>query len=325
MKVRVCGDDLNRFGPAVLLACVLFGLTACGEEEPSGPVPPPEVPEGHAAVAVHDVGLRSPQSILYDPGEDVYLVSNAGGDGEGAGGSGFVSRIAPDGDVEELRWVEDGRGGAILAGPGGMALHGDTLYVSDGDCVRLFHRVSGSPAGSLCPAGELRFNDVAVARDGRIFATGSLPTGDPASPTQAAVFGLDGDGASEILLSGAELGGARGIATSRRGVFFSALENGMVAQVTPDGPQRVFRGRGWRLRGIVFAPDGSFALSNVADSTVLYVRASRGGSRGEVFTLVSGIPSPSDLGYDSRRDRVLVPQPPLNRLFFVDLSPEEGT
>ncbi len=315
---------MRRLVASTLLAFGSLGLTACGEENLSDSVPPPEVPEGHAALTIHDAGLRSPQSILHEPGEDLYLVSNAGQDGQGARGSGFISRIAPDGEVEELRWIEDGRDGAVLADPGGMALHGDTLYVSDGDCVRLFHRVSGSPAGSLCPSGELRFNDVAVDREGRVFATGSLPAGDSASWTQAAVIRFDGGGASEVLLSGAELGGARGIATSRRGIFFTALESGTVAQVTPDGPRRVLRGREWRLQGIVFAPDGSFAFSNVADSTVLYVRASRGGSRGEVFTLVSGIPSPGDLGFDSRRDRVLIPQPVLNRLFFVDLSPGEG-
>lgn len=313
----------SRTVPLLLL---LAGIVGCGAEKSEEPASGPEVPEGHAVVTVEDVGLESPQSILYDSVGDVYLVSNSPGDGRGGEDRGFVSRITPKGKVEALRWIGDGQSGVGLNAPKGMALRGDTLYLADLACVRLFHRVTGRPEGSVCPPGNPTLNDVTVDASGVLYATGegAVPA-DPASAGSAtwtsAVYRIEPGGKVEVALQGKDLGRPNGIAASPRGIFFSSLESGTIAQLTPSGPRRVLRGSGWNLLGIVFLPDGSFAFSNRSDSTVLYVRAKYGGSRGEVFTLVRGLGLPGDLGYDSRRGRILIPESGTNRLYFVDVMP----
>jgi len=74
--------------------------------------------------------------------------------------------------------------------------------------------------------------------------------------------------------------------------------------------------------GSAFTRDGSFAFSNTRDSTVVLVLARDGGSRGEVFTLARSVAEAGDLGYDPRRERILIPQGGLTRLVFVDLWPD---
>ncbi len=68
------------------------------------------------------------------------------------------------------------------------------------------------------------------------------------------------------------------------------------------------------LEGVVFVADGGFAYASSADSAVYLVDGS-----GTVSTLIDGIDSPGDLGYDPTRNRVLIPLLRENRLLFVDL------
>lgn len=281
-----------------------------------------QVAEGLPTVAVENVGLRTPSAILYDSRADAYLVANANGAPLDRKGSGFISRVRPNGKIETLRWIEGGADGAELHAPTGMALRGDTLFVADIDCVRRFLRTTGAPAGSVCPPGARRLFDLTVDADGVLWASDSGDTAAaPGTADGGAVFAIERDGAARPVLRGSDLGGPRGIAASERGVFFTTLEGGNVSQVTPTGGRRVVGGRGWRLGGIVFLPDGSFAFSNRSDSTVLFVRAKEHGARGDVYTLVRRLGSTGVLSYDTRRERILIPEPAADRLLFVDVKP----
>jgi hypothetical protein len=300
---------------------LLLALISCGGEGSHAVEGAPVVPAGHGVITVEDAGLEAPQSILYDSVGDLYLVSNSPGSPSDRYETGFIARLRPRGSVEDLRWIEGGKSGARLNAPKGMALRGDTLYVADLECVRLFHRRTGAPGGALCLSEGANLTDVTVDADGVVYATGTAAGVAAAVSPIPVVFKVELDGTWKAVLRGEEIGVPTGIAASPRGVFFTDLEGGTVAQLTPAGPRRVLRGRGWSLQGIVFLPDGSFAFSNRADSTVIYVRAKYGGSRGEVFTLVREVDSPGDLGYDARRGRILIPQASLNRLIFVDILP----
>jgi len=302
-------------GGVALLGTIALG--ACGGDKPTAGAWSPDVSGGLTSRTVQGVGLRNPQSVLYDATSDVYLVSNADGGALDRDGSGFVSRISPKGEVESLRWIDGRREGVVLDAPKGMALRGDTLYVADIDCVRLFRRATGAPVGSVCPQGATSLADVAVDQDGLVYVTDRGGDGTPGST--GAVYTIDAEGAASMATGAKGLREPLGISASDRGVFVAG-QGGRVVQLTPDGPRGVVKSRSWRLGGIVFTRDGSFLFSNWADSTVLFVRAKEGGSKGDVFTLVRGIPSPGDLGYDARRDRVMIPLPSLDRLLLIDLE-----
>ncbi|HEB52872.1 MAG TPA: hypothetical protein ENI87_06430, partial [bacterium] len=92
------------------------------------------------------VTLATPESVLYDPASDVWLVSNIAGEPLAKDGNGFIARVSPD-DGSARAWIEGGRNGVTLHAPKGMALLGDDLWVADIDVVRRFDRRSGAPRG----------------------------------------------------------------------------------------------------------------------------------------------------------------------------------
>ena len=69
------------------LAASLATLSAAGESK---------------HLVVH--GFQTPQSAIHDPVADVYLVSNVGpGNPAGIDHNGFISRVSPDGSIQDLR------------------------------------------------------------------------------------------------------------------------------------------------------------------------------------------------------------------------------
>src|SRR5690349_10065018 len=69
------------------------------------PAPTP----GKPMVTWKNVGLSTPESVLYDEMTDVYLVSNIEGQPLDADGKAFISRLTPDGTVATLKWIEGGK------------------------------------------------------------------------------------------------------------------------------------------------------------------------------------------------------------------------
>ena len=79
---------------------------------------------------VADVGLSTPESVLHDAGADVYLVSNINGSPLEKDGNGFISRLAPDGSVLALKWIDGEAQGITLNAPKGMAIQDGVLFVA---------------------------------------------------------------------------------------------------------------------------------------------------------------------------------------------------
>jgi hypothetical protein len=162
---------------------------------------------------------------------------------------------------------------------------------------------------SICPEGAVNLHDLAVKRRGPLYVT----------DRSGVLFAIEPDGSYSEVLRGDELGEPTGIATSFRGVFVAGFQNRSVSQLWPEELKPFVRGRNWKLNCLAITEDGSFAFANWADSTILYIQASQGGSKGNIFSLVQRVPTPGDIGYDGKRDRILVPVLEQNRVFFVDL------
>src|SRR5947209_10734902 len=117
---------------------------------PASAAPLPAIPPPPAATKVAVVaGFLTPESVLYDSAQDIYFVSNINGSPTAKDNNGFISRVRPDGAVENLKFIEGGRNGVILNAPKGLALQGDTLWVADIDAVRAFNAKTGAPLDSV--------------------------------------------------------------------------------------------------------------------------------------------------------------------------------
>src|SRR3990172_7489526 len=206
------------------------------------------------AVTVQGVGFQTPESVLYDAAEDVYLVSNINGSPTAADGNGFISRIGPEGQVLALKWIDGTVSGVTLHAPKGMAIVGDTLYVADITAVRMFDRRTGQPKGSV-----------------------AVP------------------GATFPRVGGGNAGDFCGLGPGGQG--------GIVRRLPAGG-----------LDGVEALPGGVLLVSSWGASAVFRVAAD-----GRAEAVVSNVRSPADIGYDRKRNRVLIPLFQDNRIVIQAL------
>ena len=287
------------------VATGLVALTsACGGAADAGG----EADEAAVAdqIEVAGVGFSTPESVLHDPTADVYLVSNINGGPLDRDGNGFISRLSPEGDVVELRWIDGASDGVTLHAPKGMAIQGNSLFVTDIDCVRMFDLAGGAPIGEVCVEGATFLNDIAPDDQGTLFVSDSGfelgPDGLAPSGTDA-VYRLSPDGRMAAIVAGEWLGGPNGVAVGPRGIFVVSFGSGEVFQVSVDGSHtRVMPESDRQLDGVEFLDDGGFMFSSWGEGAVFRVT-----SDGSVERMVTGIDAPADIGYDRVRGRVLIP------------------
>jgi sugar lactone lactonase YvrE len=267
------------------------------------PAPAPAPTPKPEAIVVAGVGLAQPESVLHDPADDVYLVSNIDGKPLDKDGNGFISRIKPDGTVEALRFIAGGKQGAKLNAPKGMAIAGDELYVADIDEVRVFDRKSGAPKRSVAVKGATFLNDVAVAADGSVYVTdsGLEQWGAYIEPNgKDAVHRLEGKRASAIA-SGKALGNPNGVLVDARGLLV-VNKTGELLRLDGAGNRgEVVKLPKGSLDGIVQTENG-LLISSWDAKAVLAQRPD-----GSVQPIVEKVASPADIGYDGKRKRVLIP------------------
>jgi sugar lactone lactonase YvrE len=307
-----------------LVGLVVAAATACqppARDEAADAVvatdtmPPPAVeaaPAASAATRVSTVaGFLTPESVLHDPVQDIYFVSNINGRGTTRDNNGFISRVKPDGAVENLRFIEGGRNGVTLNAPKGLALLGDTLWVADIDLVRAFDARSGAPLDSVSLAGDdaIFLNDLAVAVTGALYVTDTGirfdDVGNVLHPGPDRVFRIDTDRTVTVAVRGDStgFGGPNGIALDSLGKRFIIvpLQAQTVLAWKPGdkAPSVVARGAGG-FDGVEMV-GASILAASWADSSITRFTGS------QASKLITGIPTPADIGYDARRNRVLVP------------------
>jgi hypothetical protein len=296
-------------GAALLLLLPL--LAGCADDAPPAGLTDPDaaLAGAHgppaAPILVEDAGFELPEAVVHDAHADVYLVSNVGGDGSdllAANNNGFISRLAPDGTVLELRWIE-GTADAPLHGPAGMALVGDVLYVADRDAVRAYDRVTGAPVAAYpAPEGTGLLNDVCAGPRGELYVT-DTGLDEALEPTGSdAVYRLV-EGEFVPVAVGTALAGPNGCAVQGGNVFWVTFFSNQILRTNPSG--RVFTVAtlpGGQIDGIV-AVRGSWYVTSWESEGVY--RTPIGGGRAEL--VVADFPFPAALGYDATRHRLLVP------------------
>jgi sugar lactone lactonase YvrE len=112
--------------------------------------------------------LKTPESVLYEPTENVLFVSNIDGKPDEKDGQGFISKVSPiNGTVIELNWVTG------LNAPKGMALSSDSskLYVSDITDLVEIDIVNGQITNRYSAPGSAFLNDVVSDGQGNIYVS----------------------------------------------------------------------------------------------------------------------------------------------------------
>jgi SMP-30/gluconolaconase/LRE-like protein len=314
MKFRLSTVQLSA--RAALAVSVLFACSqtppaaapvAQPEPAPSAPVAPPPVEDKAAPgpIVIKDVGLQTPESILHETISDTYLVTNINGGPLDKDDNGFISKLSPEGQVLQLKWIDGSTADVELNAPKGMGVSNGKLYVADIDVVRTFDLASGKQLGKIKVSGASFLNDITVGPDGTVFVsdTGLKAGKEGLVPSKKdAIYKINPAGKVSVLIKGEQLGNPNGLFADATGLWVATWQ-GTIYRVTPDGKQETaVKTPGAQLDGLLQTADGQVLVSSWEKSTVFL-----GTADGQFSPLLADLKSPADIGYDSKRGQVLVP------------------
>lgn len=244
-------------------------------------------------------GLATPESVVYAPALDAFLVANInGGNATAKDADGYIARLSLDGAVDETPFATG------LNAPKGMAVTDTRLFVADIDELVEIDLADGAILARY-PYPEARFlNDVTIAPDGIVHVSDTrrgeiLALMDGAlsvwaeGADLARVNGLLAEDDRLLALAGDRLlaldwesreiteiasgfGAGDGIAPDGRGGYVTTQWGGRIFHVAPDGAVTTVSDT--RLLGVntadpAFAPDaGLFAVPTFYSDGVLAFR-----------------------------------------------------
>jgi sugar lactone lactonase YvrE len=251
-------------------------------------------------------GLRAPESVLYDAQQDVYFISNINGQMLSVDGNGFISRVDAKTLAVDLKWIATG-----LDGPKGMAILGDTLYVSDVTAVRKFDRRTGAHQGDVRLPGASFLNDLAT--DGKsvyVSDTGVLTGAGTAflETGTDAIYRITGDTVEKIA-SGKKLNCPNGLEFIDGKLWVVTFGSNELYRLDGGTPNVAAELPWGQLDGVTRLADGSVVISSWHGNELF-----RGPVDGPFEPILAGLDSPADMGYDTKRHRLLVPHPPGNQV-----------
>ncbi len=270
---------------------------------PADPPPPPPPPPPQPTMNAKDLGFDTPESVLYDAEADLYLVSNIGGGPSAKDGNGFISRLRPDGTLDNLKWIDGSKKGSTLNAPKGMAVAKGVLYVADLDTVRMFDAKTGKAKGAVVVKGATFLNDVAAGADGTVYVSDSGVIIDDKGVTETgtdAVYKLV-KGKAVVVAKSAELGKPNGLLVVDGVLWVGTFGTGEVYTLDAKGVRGSIAKPAGMLDGLFWA-DGTLYATSWEQKAIM-----RTNDKGEWSMALGGLEAPADAGYDSKRDWMVVP------------------
>ena len=269
--------------------------------------PPPEPAPSVDPILKFTGAFAGPESVLYDAAADRYLVSNVNGQAEAADGNGYILELSPDGRVTNPKLIAGGMNKVRLDAPKGLAIVGTELWVADITLVRKFDLKTSAHKADIQLPGATFANDIVAAPDGGAYVSDSgVKFGvDALTPTGTdQVFFIDKAGKVKVLAKSKELAGPNGLAIGPgKALLVNTIRGDEVYQLTDKGAREVVtKVPGGQLDGLLVVDD-MLIVSSWKTETVY-----RGPLGGTFTPLLTKVKAVADIGYDSKRKRLLVPR-----------------
>lgn len=263
----------------------------------------PAVWDGKTALSLID-GFSTPESVLYDAENDVYLVSNINGTPLDADDNGYITKVSPDGKITEAKWIDGSKDTVKLDAPKGMAIANGMLYVSDINVVRKFDMKTGEAKGEIKVEGATFLNDLANGPDGSVYVTDSGLDAKFGPTGTDAIYVIGKDDKLKTIIKDKALAAPNGVTAGDEGsVWVVTFGSGEIYAVDAKGKkaagQKLPKGQ---LDGVVVLGGGEVLVSSWEGSAIY-----RGKPGGEWKAVVENVKSPADIGYDTKRHRILIP------------------
>jgi hypothetical protein len=286
-----------------------FGTFACASATPTAPAPASPAPaaapvaEVTYPIVIEKAGFATPESVLHDKSADVYLVSNINGSPFAADDNGFISQLAPTGEVSSLKWIDGAKGDVTLNAPKGMGIANGVLYVADIDHVRMFDAATGAAKGAVKIEGATFLNDIATGPDNTVYVSDSgFNDGFKPSGTDA-VYQITADGKSKVVMKDESLGHPNGLLVKGSDIIVVTFGSGEIYSISAGAKRSAgAKPEKGSLDGVVAFDGEDVLISSWAGETIY-----QGPMAGPFTAIASGLPAPADIGWDGKRRHLLVP------------------
>ena len=257
-------------------------------------------------IAVQDKNFSAPESVLYDKHNDRYLVSNINGKPTAKDANGFISVVTPNGKVTNAKWIDGSSPEIELHAPKGMAIVEQRLFVTDIDAVRVFDLSTGQQEKTISIPGAKFLNDIA-ANPSHLYVS------DMKTNT---IHKISPNGTNEPLISATELNSPNGLAIRGQELIVVSFSGNQVHTLTMDGAiKHTDELPTGSLDGVILQPDGTALISSWDGDVVYQYKAGA-----QTQAILPNIKSPADIGWDSKRNRLLVPMLKENQIWIHNLS-----
>jgi sugar lactone lactonase YvrE len=297
---------MKRHALALSLSLLAVPSLAGPPPAPAKPEPKKEAPAKPQAAVTFKEGLSTPESVLYDAETDTYLVSNINGAPAEKDNNGYITELSPDGTVVHAKLVAGGEKGVTLHAPKGLALVKGVLYVADIDTVRLFDRKTGAPRGEAKVPGATFLNDLTASPDGKVYLSDSgwSPKFEPTGTDALYVVEPGKKPKVKALLKSKDLGQPNGLFATKDTLYvaFSVAPEVRAYDLKGKAKGEPMKVPHASLDGLVMVGEDFFVSS--WEGKAVY----RGKPGGEFTAVVSDVVAPADIGFDSKRGRVLIPR-----------------
>ena len=233
-----------------------------------------------------DTLLKVPESVLYDPANEVLYESNVDGtDPWGKDGKGSIGKIGMDGKIITVDWVPG------LNAPKGMGLYKGKLYVADLTNIVVIDTKKGVIEKTIPVEGSEGLNDVSVGNDGVVWVSDSK---------NKKIYKVE-NGKSSIFLE--NLKGPNGVLM--RGKDFYILDAGGAYRVNADKTLTMISdGMEGGTDGIENVSGNDFLVS-CWQGAIWYVHAD--GTKELLLDTKAEKKNTADIGFDPRTKMVYVP------------------
>lgn len=307
--MRIAGAALMAAG--LLVACGGGDERARAADEGAGDTTAAAADTAARRLATVEAGLQGPESAIYDADQNVWFVTNVNGGPGAKDNNGFITRLRSDGTVDSLKFVAAGERGVTLHAPKGQAIVGDTLWVADIDAVRGFDKRTGAAVATVNFGDQAGFlNDITTGPDGTLYVTDTGVRSDEQGASPGKIFAVSSTRQISVVAEGDDLQGPNGItwdAANERLVVVPFAGTTLFGLTPGSAPDSIGSGPG-QQDGVEVLADGRMLVSSWTDSTLFIADA------GDRRTVVTGVPSPADIGVNAATNQVAVPMLMENRV-----------
>lgn len=236
-----------------------------------------------------DTTLRTPESVLFEPGQNVLYVACINGSPKMENKSSYIAKVGLDGKVIKLKFTDN------LNSTKGMGIMGNKLYVTEMTQVAEIDLATGKILNQYPIEGAKFLNDIAIdTKKGVVYVTDS---------NDSKVWAIT-NGKASLVMSGAPLKGTNGLLFENNQLLIGNGD-GSLLSLDPATKQlgTIAKGMGG-IDGIVALGNKTYMVTEWGGK-IWYIRAD-GTTELKMDTSGQKINS-ADIGYNPKTKILFVP------------------